>query len=189
MSEPVGVEEPQTTETMFDSPRKLGLTLASDFLATVGLFSAELARFRNVNFDGIKSYMATHPDWNPAYIGQPWFAFLQKCGDIAPGFLASAISFWAIEGVNATMRREIPEKIKVLLAVVLGIGAIGAHEGGMLFQQPYSNGNLPDILVGALGPIAYGGMRLLLENLTRDTGEKIDEIELEQAAIGARMSN
>lgn len=173
---------------IIDPELKFPVGISTDVIVGTGLFYAEIQRFININSYGIQRYMESHPGWHPANIGQPWFGLLQNCGDIMPGFVASAASFWAIEGLNTVMKRKIPDNVQILLAVVMGIGAIASHELGLFAVQNYSNGNMPDILVGALGPIAYGGLHYMLGALEKDTQEKINEIELLQSVSEVRDS-
>lgn len=176
----------EMVEESIETQLKFHIDISTDVIVGAGLFYAEIQRYINVNAQGIKLYMESHPNWHPANIGQPWFGLLQNCGDIMPGFVASAVSYWAVEGVNSMMKRKIPRNVQILLAVAMGIGAIASHELGLFATQSYSTGTIPDILVGALGPIAYGGLRQLMGSLESDTQEKINKIELQQSASKAR---
>jgi len=62
----------------------------------------------------------------------------------------------------------------------LGIAAIMAHEKGKFFVGNANNNNFPDMIGGAVGPIAFAGFQMMLNHFIK----KVDvQIELEKEKL------
>lgn len=145
---------------------------------------AEMYRFTNFNAAGIENYKINNPGWEPIEVSEQWLGFLQNFGDVVPAMIASMATYWGLYAAESPFKKHIPEKVKVALATVVGIGVVVAHEAGFLMQADYSKGTIPDTVYGAIGSVAFAGLHMMIDRYVKDLDADILKLEKE---IGPEM--
>lgn len=163
----------QNSETYF---REKAIKFAVNDTSGILALGVEIARWSQFNMRGREKFGTTTP--LPL---EPLLTIMQSLGDAGPGFFISAFAYEAIDiltiPVERITRKKVPEEAKIGASVLLGIAAIVAHEKGKFISDPVNNGNVLDMLGGAIGPVAFAGCQIILNRLIK----KIDiQIETEK---------